>query len=251
MSRMSTTVKYVAELAHVREVSLFGTADLGFWAKRLKPPGFAPAVTGGRARLMIVAAEAKFRGIRFRELSFSVLVSRDRDGETCDGAYLTCAFNSCRFFAFCERAFFSTPYHHGDLRVSASASASIQLIEGGKAAFRADMGAGPGARERVPSRGGQDGFDGPVFLPPRRNAKPGPGRFFFARIAGETRTYRFVASQDALTITPSGASPGGEALGALVESGFVATEWSVRPDATHAKSKTYTPGESGWPASCS
>ncbi len=28
-------MKCVAELAHVREVSLLGSADLGFWAERL------------------------------------------------------------------------------------------------------------------------------------------------------------------------------------------------------------------------
>ena len=32
---MSTSVKWAAELAHVREVSLLGTADLAFWKDRL------------------------------------------------------------------------------------------------------------------------------------------------------------------------------------------------------------------------
>ena len=32
---MNTSVKWAAELAHVREVSLLGTADLAFWKDRL------------------------------------------------------------------------------------------------------------------------------------------------------------------------------------------------------------------------
>jgi hypothetical protein len=117
---MSTTVRYVAELTHVREVSLLGTADLAFWEERLKEEGLAPAESEGKALLLLIAADSKFMGVRFRELSFSVLVGRQEEGARRGGAYLAQAFNSCRLFAFCERTFFSTPYYHGDVRVSAS-----------------------------------------------------------------------------------------------------------------------------------
>ena len=103
-------MKYVAALNHVREVSLVGAADFGFWKQRLEKEGLEPQETEGKAQILIVGAEAKFRGIRFRELSFSVMV--------CGGMFLIGAFNSSRFFAFCERVFFSTPYYGADVRIS-------------------------------------------------------------------------------------------------------------------------------------
>ena len=39
----NTSVKWAAELAHVREVSLLGTADLAFWKDRLLKEGLPKA----------------------------------------------------------------------------------------------------------------------------------------------------------------------------------------------------------------
>src|SRR5947207_14645228 len=105
-----TSVKWAADLAHVREVSLRGTADLAFWQDRLAKEELAPAADDGHAHLLIIAADLKFIGVRFREVSFSVLVERRGEGTGSDAAFLVRAFNSCRFFAFSERVFFSTPY---------------------------------------------------------------------------------------------------------------------------------------------
>src|SRR5262249_25679981 len=213
-SVMSTTIKYVAEPTHVREVSLRGTADLDFWTKRLAEEGLVPAAHEGKAQLLLIAADLKFMGVRFQELSFSVLVSHREGGIPQAGAYLLRAFNSCRFFAFCERVFFSTPYYHGDVRVSASFPASMQLTQRGETLFRAEMQADP-AGSREPARSGEDGWEGPVFLPATRRGKNCPGRLFFARIRGHTRTYPFLPSGDSITITPS---RGSEILQALLDS---------------------------------
>jgi hypothetical protein len=227
---MSPPVRWAAELVHVREVSLQGTADLTFWARRLAGEGLRPAERDGRAEVQVIAAEGRFWGVRFRELSFSVLVHPPREGAPQGAAYLVRAFNSVRFFAFCERAFFATPYLHGAVRLSAAVPASVQLVLGGEVVFAAEMGAGP----RGPSRQGEEGWEGPVFLPRRRGAT-GPGKLFWARLRGQTCAYPFLPA-DAVTIQPATA---GEALQALRESQFVGREWVVREDATHAKSKTY------------
>src|SRR5438128_643219 len=117
---MNTAVKWAAELAHVREVSLLGTADLSYWTDRLLTENLLPAESDGQAQLLTVAADAKYMGVRFRELSFSILVSWSEEGVRQDAAYLARAFNSCGLFAFCERVLFSTPYYHADVRMSAS-----------------------------------------------------------------------------------------------------------------------------------
>lgn len=56
-------MKYVAELAHVREVSLLGSADLGFWAERLRGDGLTPVEHAGRAQVLVVACDSKFFGV--------------------------------------------------------------------------------------------------------------------------------------------------------------------------------------------
>ena len=233
---MNTSVKWAAELAHVREVSLLGTADLAFWKDGLLKEELLPAESDGRAQLLIIAADSKFMGVRFRELSFCVSVSRPNDGTRQDAAYLVRAFNSCRFFAFCERVFFSTPYYHGDVRVSASLPTSMHLVKNGEVVFAAEMGTGPPGLGREPSRSGEDGWDGPVFLPEGRRRGGRRGKLFVARLRGYTRSYAFLPGTDSVAIK---ASPDSEVLQALRDSHFVAKEWIIRADATHAKSKTY------------
>jgi hypothetical protein len=222
-----SAVQYVADLKHVREVSLLGTADLAFWEGRLREEGLAPAAQDGKAQVLVIAAEARYLGLPFRELSFSVLVAGHGQA-----AFLVRAFNSSRLFAFCERAFFSTPYYPGDVRVSAAVPASVEVSAGG-AFFRAEMQADTSAPGRGPSRSGEDGWQGPVFLPGGRGRN---GKLFFARLRGHTRTYPFLPSRDSVTIRPA---PGAEVLQALADSHFAGKEWVIREDAEHAKSKTY------------
>src|SRR5688500_10435635 len=105
-------IRYVAKLHQVREVSLLGVADLDYWTRVLEREGLVPAAVDNRAQVLIVAAAAKFIGLRFCEISFSVLVASPDHGTTGDACYLVQAFNSRRFFAFCERTFYSTPYFH-------------------------------------------------------------------------------------------------------------------------------------------
>ena len=68
-------IRYVASLRHVREVSLLCTADWAYWQRRLAPEDLVPAERDGRAQILVIAADARFWGVRFQELSFSVVVS--------------------------------------------------------------------------------------------------------------------------------------------------------------------------------
>ncbi len=234
---MNTAVKWAAQIAHVREVSLLGTADLAYWEERLLRENLLPAERDGLAQILITGTDSKYMGVRFREVSFSVLASWSEGGIPRDAAYLVRAFNSSRFFAFCERVLFSTPYYHGDVEVSASVPASIRLLDKREVLFRAEMGASGSGSEREPVRRGPDGWKGPIFLPHNPRGTGRPGKWFFARLSGETRTYPFLQSRDALEIA---GSPESDVLQALSDSHFVVREWIVREDASHAKSKTYT-----------
>jgi hypothetical protein len=228
---MNPSIQWAAVLEHVHEVSLRGEADLDFWRDRRRREDLLPAEVDGRAQVLLIAADARFLGIRFQELSFSIQVSGSGAPARPAGAFLVHAFKSGRFFAFCERVFFRTPYSHGDVRLSASLPAAVQLVKEGQAVFQVQM-ADPRPQGREPSRSGEDGWEGPVYLP--GEGRPGP--LFHARIRGQTETYPFLAASDSLLIRPA---QGCEVLQDLLDSRFVVKEWAIRADATHAKSKTY------------
>jgi hypothetical protein len=226
-------LKYVAELLHVREVSLLGAADLTFWKNMLKDEDLILTEKESQAQILVIAADSKYLGMRFREVSFSVLTDGYKGIEFA-GAYLLRAFNSSRFFAFCERTLFSTPYYHADVRVNCC-PASVQIIQAGEVVFRAAMTADDSARSRAPTRHGKDGWEGPVFLPTGRLGGTRGDKLFFAKIKGHTQVYPFVPSEDSLLLRPS---QNGDVVQALIDSRFACKEWIVREDATHAKSKT-------------
>jgi hypothetical protein len=235
---MNTPVKWVADLSQVREVSLLGTADLDYWKDRLMKEDLVPAENNGKAQLLIVAADMRFMGVRFQEVSFSVLVLPPKNQR--DACFLVHAFNSRRLAAFCERVFFSTPYSYGKIRLSTSVPCSIQLIRGGHVAMRAAMHGDSFPPSREPSFRGEESWDGPIFLPGRRQGKDGQGKLFFGKLTGHTLRYPFQPTKDVLTIWPS---QGSEVLQTLIDSHFAPQEWFVRADARHAKSKTYRRSE--------
>jgi hypothetical protein len=232
---MNAPVKYIAQPRHVKEVSLLGSADLRFWQHRLLDENLKPAAFDGRAQILITAAEMKYLGIRVRELSFSILVCGPGHPTRANGAFLACAFNSSRFLAFCKRRLFSTPYASGEVGVSDCTPVSMDLIWKGERVFRAEMGTeGPEARE--PERCRPDGWEGPVFLPEKQTSRFRQGKHFFAKLTGLTRTYPFLPTRDRVQII---SSPACDTLQALIDSHFVSREWAIRPDATHARSRTF------------
>jgi hypothetical protein len=174
-------------------------------------------------------------GLRFQELSFSVVVEPKDLGESRNAAYLVGAFNSRAFFAFCERVLFSTPYEHGRVAVSSSLPAAIELVKDRRRLFSAAMADGGVTSQREPLRSGNDGWEGAIFLPSKWRQGSSAGKLFYARLHGYTIVYPFLAT-DYLIIEPSSER---DVLRAIRDSKFVAKEWVVRDDAVHAKSQTY------------
>jgi hypothetical protein len=234
---VSVRHEYVAKLNNVREVSLYGTADLAFWKDRLRPTGLYPTERAGGARLMIGAIESRFMGISFREATICVFVSRQEGGSDEDGVYLARAFNSSRFFAFVERTCFASPYLHGDLRVHARHPAAFEVSRDGEPALAVAMSASAPGRNPTPSE--DRSWAGPVFLPNKRGKCGGLVKFFPALISGATQAFPFLPSVDRVTIRPSRDDA---ALRSLVESNFIGEEWYLREGATHAKGKTVEAG---------
>lgn len=231
---MTQPIKWAAQLSGVRDVTLLGTAELAYWAPRLEAEGLAPLVQDGRAQLTIISADGRFMGLRFRELSFSVLAVCRDEGVERPGALLVQAFNSRRSFAWFERTLFATPYLHGDVCVQTEAPASIALGLSGGRHFHVEMRSGvSGGAVRAPARAGEGVWNGPVFLP----AVAGPEKkFFLADVHGHTEIYPFDGEVDWFSMQPG---QGLEILNALIESNFMPIEWQIRRNAVHRKSKTY------------
>ena len=237
--RPGSPVRYVARIHPVREVTLVGAADHPFWKERLRAAGLHPAQVDGKAQVVVSAVGSRFRGIPFRELSISVLVSRREGGPDRDGVFLAGAFNSSRLFAFIERRFFRTPYRHGAVSVDPRPPASFEVAEAGRAILRGNMAAGGSEGARYAARTGEEGWEGPIFLP---GAAPGAAdgdRYFFGKVGGPTRAYPFDPSADAVALDPP---PGDGAVRLLFESRFSGREWVLRETAAHARSGTLRGG---------
>jgi hypothetical protein len=102
----------------------------------------------------------------------------------------------------------------------------------------ADVGAfgssNPGKLMRQPLRSGNDGWSGPIFLPRRNRRASAPSKLFRAKLEGHTVAYTFDAT-DELAIHPSPTAP---AIQCLIDSNFIPREWTLRANATHARSTT-------------
>jgi hypothetical protein len=226
-----TRIKYVAEVSPVREVSLRGVADVKPWREPLGAVRLEPAESDGRAVVMLSATDARFRGVRFREFSISVL-ARERDGGV-EGWFLAHAFNSRRFFAWVERAWFSTPYYHARIAVDAGPPAAVEVgADDGVLciAMSREM------QGREPSRRGPESWHGPIFLPPRPGQPHAAPKLFYARLEGDALAFPFAADRDEIMIMPSEKWP---IFGQLAATNFQPIEWLLRPAAVHAKSRTY------------
>ena len=213
---------YLSTIENVREVGLMITADLAYWRDALREETLTPYNDAGRAALTLTAIEAGFRGIPFRELSISVLVSDD-GGATPAGAYLARAYNSSRLLAFAERVLFQTPYHLAQLTMDERLPARMSVSRGERVLFSAQM-----SDKATPGREEDALFDGPIYL-------PGGRQVFYARLSGMGQRYAFDAS-DRMTIERS---PDDPIFGQLIDSGVKGREWLVRVGAVHARSKTY------------
>jgi hypothetical protein len=223
-------IKWAATLSHVREVSLLGTADLAFWADLLKDEGLVPRAENGKAQIMILGAQAKFSGLPFREISISLQAHTPHAQAKADEVFLLAAFNSNRFFAFCERFFFSTPYAHACIHLGSSPP-SLQIAKDDAIPFSAKQ---FDSATQNPTQQSDGQWRGRVHLPKIKRESVRQ-RFFFAHLAGQTTRFSFLPS-DSLTINPL--APG-DVFSTLIASHFTPHEWIIRPDATHAKSKTY------------
>jgi hypothetical protein len=224
--------KYNVVVSPVRDIVLRGTADWSFWTERLAREELAPLEVDGKAQLMLIAVDARFMGIRFRELSIAVSVqSPGGDGDE-DAVYLPHAFQSLRLFAFIERTFYHTPYHAAKIRVDAGPPASFEVALPEGPIVRAAMSADSTAQARRPARTAEEISEGPIFLPSRLGQSS--RKVFFARLEGLADVYPFMPG-DTLKLAPTARAP---IIEWLIESDFAPQEWLIRTNAVHGRSKS-------------
>ncbi len=213
----STPVKYIAQLKGVRELGLFGAADLSWWTDHLTGEGLEPVEVDGHAQVLVTGLDARWLAWPFRDLSVAVAARRSGSDET--GIFFARAFNSSRFLVFFERRWFKLPYSRNAVRVELGDSSSMRL-------GRDDLLAVLGRREPAPPK--EMGYTGPLFLPGRR--------WLMVNIFGLTSTFEFDDDRDRFEVSSECADP---VLAGLRASQFRGVCWHVRQSATHERSKTF------------
>jgi hypothetical protein len=229
---MESPIPYHVQISNVRELSLFGAADLDLWQKYLHPYALHPSNINGQAEILISAIAAKFKGLTFRELSICISVNREENSPDSDGFFLIQAFNSRRFFAFVERAMFRTPYHHGYLDVTPD-PAHMRLSKRKSCLLNAEM-SSKTSTTRSPPPVEDFLWEGPIFLPHKATTIQ-TQRLFYARLIGPRQSFAFLASQDVCSLAPSAEHP---VFRSLLDSNFAAKLWMTGDNSTHAKSRT-------------
>jgi hypothetical protein len=215
-------VKYIAEINGGREVTLVCAADYEYWQSRAANEQLTIASVNGAAEVWLSAVQLRWMGVRFNELSISVRLEAD------NSVLLITAFNTSRLFALSERLFFSTPYRQERVEINTQPPEQFVLYDGVKTALAARHGSGSEVQSH------NELWEGAIWLP---SARPGASRkYFYARLGGETRVSPFNPSSDTLEIQPS-RHP---ITQTLIESRIRGVEWRVRPNASHARSKTFT-----------
>jgi len=132
-------IQYAAEIENVKELRLIGKANFNYWKEYLSKRELFPFNKNGFAEITISATDLKWKGVRFNELVITIATSKGKDLNEHNGFYLLQAFNSVRFFAFCERVFFFTPYHHGIEGLKEQLPFSMQLEINSQIVLRAEM----------------------------------------------------------------------------------------------------------------
>jgi hypothetical protein len=221
--------RYETTVRDVREVSLVGLADPAPWAETMAPEGLRPLPVDGRAEILLLASASTYMGVRFRELAVAVTLAQPTRESALAGAFMARGWNSVRFFAYVERAWFKTPYEPAEVSVDNALPASFGASRQGASLLRARMAARPTVAEP-----GADTWEGTVFLPRPADSRDPLGKLFFVRLRGVCREHPW-APADTLEIGPAP----DEVLALLTASDFTPRLWRVRTGAEHSRSRSY------------
>jgi hypothetical protein len=221
-------VQYVAELKHVREVSISGGADFGFWAEHVRGQDLVAVERNGMAQLMIVSASMRYMGVAFSEVTFSLVVANPLDPQM-HAVFLISAFNSSRMFAWSERMFFHTPYVHASCDVQLDPPA-VRIRRHQTSFFAASMQGEHGAPAQTVE---SSHWEGAIFLPMKNVSRK---RYYFAKLQGSVMTRPFARAHDQLAIQPF---PPHAIFKLLLDSNFVPLQWLVRREGVHGRTKTF------------
>ncbi len=244
---INSNVKYIATVKNVREIALLGTADLKYWQSQLAQESLQPIPTpdGNHAQILLTTISAKWRGNAFREFAVAIAACPQSSHNSAEGVgestsnehyfFFAAAFNSSRIFTFFERHWFHTPYQcRKDLQLALDATPSFQLGSSPHPDIHAQLASR--SPKTIPE---QIAIDYPckLFIPRKENQRPDQLRYFNILLQGLTTITNYDPTQDQFEIAINTKIP---ILNALKESNFQPTQWHLRTNATHARSKTGT-----------
>lgn len=218
---MDGDTRYATVVEPVLEITLICQGNVDPWQRLLTTEGFTLPPSQDKIEIILSAVEARYMGVKFRELSCSLRIDETQ-------AFLVHAYNSNSLFALAERAFFRTPYYHGDLRVN---SHHIRLTNQGKPLLEASL------PETAPVSHSQEETNRwQIWFPSALRKQPTIPHYFNAKLEGYTRYYQVPANPSVMLLgvgLPDNLKP-------LRESEIIIEKWLVRDRARHSKSQTLT-----------
>ena len=223
---MIQTIDYMTVIEKVREVTIHGLADLAPWQAFLADEAFPPFSSDGKAQLLISAVDAKYMGIRFQELSFSVATTSSTNPLNSNGYFLAHAFNSRPLFAMAERRFFQTPYYPAKIDFDTH---NLRLSKDNTILFEITLSQQSSCLAKEYRL-----WEGTIHLPKALRKKQNLRHYFHARLEGNAEIYN--GNVDSIHINSIKDIP---VLDVLEKSNLTVNEWHVRANGKHSKSKTY------------
>lgn len=224
-TKHQTDRDYIATVEAVQEIGIRGKSRWQFWKDYLASSDLILRTDDQHARVSYTVSAIRWKGFSFLESTLVVEIENpDREGDV--AAYLVAALSTSRLLAFCERTMFRTPYYRGEATFNIESPQRFTVSHRDGSIINASRSsAAESARE-------EDEWEGPVYFSGNRGRRS----FMNVRLAGDIEVYPFRNDVDCWEVESTSDD---QIAGLLSRSGFQPTQWRLRTDGTHSRSKTY------------
>ncbi|MGM0588912.1 MAG: hypothetical protein ACQETE_10880 [Bacteroidota bacterium] len=218
----------------LQELVLVGSARSEYWEDILYPQNFAPRSKHGRVRLwldFILGYWLRKPYFELRTLVEIELTKHERDEQ---GLYLVNALNSSRFLSFIERTMYNMPHQPADIAMQTHRPPAFQFREADTFILKGQLSNKPDKIREYEVYSEMRSWKGPVCLPDQHKGLQTDKRLFVSAFEGRTKIVPFSEHLDTFEMNEQSNHP---LLLHLLNSGYRAEEWQIRPQATHRRTK--------------
>jgi hypothetical protein len=218
----------------VQELILVGSARSEYWEDILYPQNFAPRSRKGRINVWLDFTLGRWMTKPYFELRTLIEIEINKHEIDEQGFYLASVLNSSRFLSFVERNLHNMPHQQADIAIQVSTPPAFQFREAGKFILKGQISSKPDKIRDHEIYSEKQAWKGPICLPDQHKGLQTDKRIFINAFEGRTKIIPFSERLDTFELDEESNHP---LLLHLINSGFRAEEWRVRPQATHRSTK--------------